>query len=266
MTENENVQDIIRLAVCSDIRKNILIFLNKGDKSLKSLRELLNVSSTTAIHALRELEKSKLTFQDKDKKYGLTNTGKILALKLVDFNDAAEVLKLHEGFWLEHDMSGIPEHLMEKIGWLRDSDVIQIDSLDIIKTHRTYVNLITNATWIRGVSPIYSPDYEMIFKKIVESNVNTQLILTEAVLNKLHNSIGYEKFKDLSCNYQLELFVVDDNLKVAFTVTDSFLSLGFFSNNDVYDPTHDLISTDHQSVRWGVELFEYYLEKANKYE
>ncbi|MCK4798622.1 MAG: DUF1724 domain-containing protein, partial [Spirochaetes bacterium] len=127
-------------------------------------------------------------------------------------------------------------------------------------------NLITNAKWIRGVSPIYSPDYEVIFKKIVESNVNTQLILTEAVLNKLNNSIGYEKFKDLSCNYQLEIFVADDNLKVAFTVTDSFLSLGLFSNNNVYDTTHDLIGTDYQSVCWGSELFKYYLENANKYE
>lgn len=82
MKTNSNIQDIHRLVICSDLRKNILISLNDGNKELFDLRESLKISSTTAIHALKELEKYNLTFQDKNKNYALTNIGRIIVLKL----------------------------------------------------------------------------------------------------------------------------------------------------------------------------------------
>src|SRR3972149_8584971 len=101
----ENYHDIHRLAVCSDLRRNLLFSLFEGNKSLSKLRDGLKISSTTAIHSLRDLEKGNLTFQDKNKNYSLTNIGRIIAMKLIDFSNAAEVLKKQEKFWLEHDLS-----------------------------------------------------------------------------------------------------------------------------------------------------------------
>jgi len=258
--------ELLRLVICSDLRKNLLICLNEDKKSLGDLRNELNISSTTAIHALRELEKSNLAFQDRDKNYALTKIGMILTLKLADFSNAVDVLKKHERFWLEHDLTGIPEHLMEKIGWLRDSNIIQIDSLDIIKTHESFVRFIKPAKWLKGVSPIFSADYPVVFKEMIERNVNTQAIVTDAVLKKTIDAFGKENFDKLISKYQLDLSVTDENLKVAFTVTDGFLSVGLFTNNGLYDPTHDLISTDNKAIQWGSELFEYYRGKARKYE
>jgi len=266
MSTNVNLQDIHRLAVCSDLRRNILINLNEGKKPLGNLRDCLKISSTTAIHALRELEKYNLTFQDKNKNYSLTNIGRIIALKLLDFSSTAEVLKKHERFWLEHDLGGIPPHLLEKIGWLRDSNLVVISELDIIKTHDSYITYIKTAKWIKGVSPIFSSDYTNIFKEMIEKNVSTQLILTVAVLNKLVDAIGLDRLENLISNYHLEIFVTDENLRVAFSITDAFLSLGLFTNNGVYDIAYDLISTDDFAVRWGYELFEYYQGRAKKYE
>ena len=114
-----NTRDMLHLTACSDLRRNILISMIEQDKSLGDLREGLKISSTTALHALKELEKNNLTFQQKNKNYALTNIGRIITLKLVDFSNAAEVMRKHERFWLDHDISGIPEHLMEKIGWLK---------------------------------------------------------------------------------------------------------------------------------------------------
>jgi predicted transcriptional regulator len=258
--------EIVKLAVCSDLRKNILISLNEGDKSLGDLRERLDISSTTAIHALRDLEKHRLTQQDKDRKYCLTNIGSIIALKLMDFEDAAEILTKHERFWLEHDLSGIPEQLLGKIGWLKDSEVVQINSLDIVKTHESFVRFMKPAKWIKGVTPIFSADYPAVFKEIIEKNVSTQVILTDAVLKKSIDAIGKEYFDKLISKYMFDLLATDENLKVAFTVTDAFLSIGLFTNNGLYDPTHDLVSTDSRAIQWGIELFEYYRGKSMKYE
>ena len=258
--------EILYLSVCSDLRKNIIICLNEGKKSLSELRSELEISSTTAIHALRELEKYNLTSQGKDKKYVLTRIGKIIALKLMDFSAAAEVLKKHERFWLDHDLCGIPEHLLVKIGWLKESSLIQINALDIIKTHNTYVDFIKNAKWIKGVSPIFSSDYPVVFKSIIERGVSTQLVLTEAVFKKAIDSVGIEAQRHAMRNYPYEIFITDEDLKVAFTVTDVFFSLGLFTNYGIYDTTLDLISIDERAVKWGLELFEYYKGRAKKCE
>ncbi len=265
MRKKMDSRDLLRLVICSDLRKNLLICLNEDKKSLGDLRNELNISSTTAIHALRELEKSNLAFQDRDKNYALTKIGRILILKVADFSNAVDVLKKHERFWLEHDLTGIPEHMMEKIGWLRDSAVIQINALDIIKTHSSYVSFIKDAKWVKGVSPIFSSDYPVVFHELIEKDINTHLILTEAVLQKLINEVGLENLKNAIYNHRFEIFVTNENLRAAFTVTDAFLSLGLFANNGVYDITHDLIDTGNSAIRWGSELFEYYKEKAKKY-
>jgi predicted transcriptional regulator len=260
-----NTPDLLHLTVCSNLRKNILISLNEHEKSLGDLREGLKISSTTALHALKDLEKSKLTFQNKNKKYGLTNIGRIITLELLDFISTEEVLKKHERFWLEHDLSGIPDQFLRGIGALSDSEVIKINALDIIKTHNSYMVSIKTAKWIKGVSPIFSSDYPIAFKEIVEKAISTTLILTDPVLEKLTDSIGLENLKKYINNYNLKLLITDD-LKVAFTVTDSFFSFGLFTIDGVYDTAYDLICADERAICWGSELFEYYKGKARNFE
>lgn len=185
LTENDDPNELMRLAVCSELRKNILVYLNDGEKSLREMREEMNVSSTTAIHALKDLEKSNLTFQDQDKKYALTNTGKIISLKLSDFSDAA--LKKHERFWLEHDMSGIPVHLMGKIGWLKDSVLFTDTELDIFKVHSNFINLLKDAKEIKGFSTIFVPEFATLFEELIqEKNVTWKKSILELCKNIKH--------------------------------------------------------------------------------
>ncbi|MHC1574000.1 MAG: hypothetical protein ACXQTJ_06120, partial [Candidatus Syntropharchaeales archaeon] len=119
--KRDGVQSTLQLVACSALRRNLIINLSEGNKSLRDLREKLGVSSTTAIHALRDLEKGNIVLQDEGRNYGLTRIGEIVASNLINFTNALDVLKKHESFWLEHDISGIPEHLLGKIGCLSDS-------------------------------------------------------------------------------------------------------------------------------------------------
>jgi len=121
------IHNTLHLAACSDLRRRILIALKNGKKPLRELRDSLGVSSTTAIHALRELEKDNLLFQAEDRGYALTNIGEVMVLKLVGIIDVIEVLKKHEDFWLEHDLSGIAPHLLDKMVYDRNSALIGDD-------------------------------------------------------------------------------------------------------------------------------------------
>ena len=260
------IQNTLRLATCSELRRVILVSLGEGEKALSELREELEVSSTTAIHALRDLERYNFVFQDEHRDYALTKIGEIIALKLSDFVDAIEVLKKHEDFWLTHDLSGIPEQLLEKIGWLNNSNVVKIDVLDIIKTHKTYIAFIETAKWIRGVSSIFSPDYPKVFEGLVKKTIDTRLILTENVWEKVIEVVGLENIRYQLSKGCLEIFIAEEDVKVAFTVTDAVLSLGLFALDGTYDNTCDLISNDERAVCWGVELFEQYQKGTMKYE
>lgn len=255
--------DILKLAVCSDLRKNILICLSGGKRPLSHVRESLNISSTTAIHALRELEKNKLAFQDKDKNYALTSIGSTITLKLFDFNNAAEVLKKHEKFWLEHDLGGIPEHMMEKIGWLKDSVIIKNTETDIFKVHSNFINLLRNAKEIRGFSPFFIPDFTSLIQELIlEKNIDIQLLLTREVEEKLDKKILKTLLDDK--NYKLKLYILEQNVKVAFTVTDYFLSIGFFHIDEGYDYSNDLISQSKDAIKWGKELYEHYVKLSER--
>ncbi|HYB59422.1 MAG TPA: hypothetical protein VEB88_04150, partial [Candidatus Acidoferrales bacterium] len=87
-----NERELLRLLICSDLRKKLLLALKDGTPSLADLREATGVSSTAVIHALRELEKEHLTFQDGKRNYLLTSTGKIVALHVESFVQTANVI------------------------------------------------------------------------------------------------------------------------------------------------------------------------------
>ncbi|MCX9010963.1 MAG: winged helix-turn-helix domain-containing protein [Candidatus Methanoperedens sp.] len=256
-------QDIHRLAVCSDLRRNLLIVLNEGKKSLGDLRDGLQVSSTTVLHALRELEKNSLTFQDKDKNYSLTNIGRIVALKMLDFNDAAETLRNHERFWLEHDLSGIPQNLMERIGCLKDSILVENTPTDIFKVHSNFINLLKNAKEIKGVSPFFIPEFSLLFEELIlKKNIDIQLLLTKEVQEKIDKEVLKKIF--LKENSKFELYILKEDVKIAFTVTDYFLSIGFFRYDGIYDYNNDIISYSKEANAWGRDLFEHYAKLSQR--
>ena len=60
----------------------------------------------------------------------------------------------------------------------------------------------------------------------------------------------------------LKIWQIDNDVKIAFTVTDKFLSLGLFSSTGEYDSTKDLVSDDPDALAWGNRLFDYYKAKS----
>jgi len=259
----KNMQNTLRLATCSGLRRSIIIFLQTGKKALSELRNDLGVSSTTVIHALRELEKDNLIFQDETRNYALTKIGEVIALKLSDFIDVIDVLKKHEDFWLTHDLNGIPPHLLEKIGWLKDSTIVKDTATDIFKSHSNFINLLEDVKEMRGVSSIFVPDYPHLFEELIlKKKADVELILTKEVLEKIDEEILKEIFADKSSKFKL--YITGKDIRACFTVSDYFMALGLFRVDETYDYSRDLVSYSRDAIRWGRELFEWYLKRAKR--
>ncbi|NYT00210.1 MAG: winged helix-turn-helix domain-containing protein [Methanocellales archaeon] len=256
-------RSILRLAACSDLRSSILISLGAGKKSLGDLREIIGSSSTTAIHALRELEKGNLLIQDENKDYALTKIGDIVALKLIDFVQAIDVLKKYETFWLSHDLSDIPEHLLERIGELKESALIEAPAADVLKIFTEFVDMLKNSKEIRGVTSMFIPEFGSLLKELtIEKNVDVELVITKEIFE----GIDKESLKEIFAHEgsKLKLYLMGEDLKVAFTVTDSLISFGLFNFDGTYDWNKDLIDTTEEGIKWGLDLFEWYRDLSKE--
>ena len=251
--------DLLKFLTSSNVRTSILLSLNESSKNLTGLKQELNLESSTIIHSANKLEKRNLIFKNGEN-YSLSQTGKIFALKLISLIKTLNTVKNHEKLWLNHEIDGIPEDLIVKLGNLRDSTLIEADSMDIHKPHTNFIQLLENVKKMKGVSPVYHPDFPEIIKILVFRGTEVQLIVTNPILKILNRGTLTEVYSKKN----FELYVIDQHVKEAFTVTNGFFSLGLFIVNGIYDYSIDLVSDDKNAIAWGEKLFEYYLKKSKK--
>jgi predicted transcriptional regulator len=260
-----NDSELLRLLICSDLRKKLLLALNNGTTSLADLREATGASSTAAIHALRELEKEHLTFQDGKRNYLLTSSGKIVALHVESFVQTVSVITQFGKFWLEHDLSGIPEDCLRNIGCLQESEVLTSTPTDIFNAFSTFVTLLDDAKVIRGVAPVFTPDLFDSYAGLAAKGISIELVVTHEVLENMLELAERSPLKN-PLKKNLKLFVIEQNPKTAFTVTDYFFMIGLFRSDGSYDHSDQLLSYSNDGIMWGRELFDHYVGASKEFD
>jgi predicted transcriptional regulator len=165
-------------------------------------------------------------------------------------------------------VTGIPPQLLLKIGALKDSTLVRTATSELDVVHKTFLKILQTSKRIRGISPIFHPDYVAVFKLLLSQGNSVELFLTGAVLDKtlaLADSAEAKLMKKYVEEGRLKIFQRED-LKVALTVTENSISLGLFTLGGEYDYNMDLISFRREAVRWGEELFQDYLGGSKELE
>ncbi|MCK4348985.1 MAG: winged helix-turn-helix domain-containing protein [Thermoplasmatales archaeon] len=262
----EGVEKSLKFLTTSSVRNKILMSLREGVKDLSDLKDEMKLESSTIIHSVRAMEGEDLLVEKEDG-YHLTQIGKILSHKLFDMVKTLNALNNNREFWLSHQIDGIPQQFLERIGEVGDSEIVRASIRDIWKVYSTYFELIRKAKEFRGVSPVFHPRFPGAVEKLASKNVDTYLVMTNEVLESVLEALDEkhrERLRDTLHKDNFGLWITDDDIKVAFTVTDSIISLSLFSNDGAFDPTQDLISHNKEAINWGRELFEYYRKKAKR--
>ena len=261
-----NVEKILKLIVSSDLRRRILLVLAREPKLLRELQDIIGSTKSTISHSLKDLEEEKLIVQNKKtKEYMLTNTGRIIYLQMARLLDTLETVKKFEEFWLTHDLSGIPLELLERIGDLKESELYVTPPDQLAMPHEIYMRLVKTSKWIKGVSPILFSDYPEAFSDLASTkNIDIEIIITQAVYERLIELAPSEDVERVKSLPNVKIYTLEWNPRVAFTVTDTFMSLGLFFLDGRYDTTMDLISNSEKARKWGLDLFQYYKENAKR--
>ncbi|MGF7118062.1 helix-turn-helix transcriptional regulator [Methanobacterium oryzae] len=263
----ESIKDDLKFHSISSVRVKIMISLNEEPMKTKDLRKLIGIQSSTIIHGIKELEKQNLVSRRGDYYY-LSETGKIMALKLIDIIRTLITLKNFEKLWLNHEIDSIPNYLLNDIGYLSNLELVESEKIDIFRPHGAYMQVILRSKKIKGVSPIFYPDYVNNFKNMIENGISVELILTSTILRKTIGSIDPNDLAYLTkvlSEETLKIWEIEEEVKVAFTITDKFTVLGLFFLNGSYDSTKLLIGDHDDAIIWSNRLFEYYRGKANKF-
>lgn len=244
----------------SGIRAKTMLCLKDGPKTAADLESLIGIRSSTILHSIKEMREEDL-IRKTDRGYALTNIGNIQVHLLDDLVCSIIALDMYRDFWLNHEIGSIPIGLQKQIGMLMHSEIIASDQANILKCHEHFLENLRQATEIYGVSPIIAPGHSEAIREAVERGAKVELVVTEEVLGiasqmnpDLHSALfKYDNFR---------LYRLTDQITVAFTVTDSILSLGFYRLDGSYDIDRDLISTGDEARAWGMRLFEYYRQRA----
>lgn len=255
-----------KLLLLSEKRRRVVLLLREGERTLGEINEQLDSVSSAVIPQLRKLEEAGL-IERRGQDYGLTAKGKLAARSLEAHLKHLDLVNTEEQFWETHDVEAIPESFHYRLHELHGGKVVRGNSVDVFQPHTNFMEELSRSRWVKGVSSIFHPDYPETFTEMAKSGLPVSLIVTPGVLDKLRDHLG-ESFEQtcqsfLSCD-NTEFLLCDREPKMAFTVTDRFLSLGLHDESGIYDPTSELFCSEKPAIRWGKDLFDHYRKISKK--
>jgi predicted transcriptional regulator len=261
-TEHEVIFKRIRLAICSANRREILLALKYGKKSLGILREEVHANPATIVHALRELERYRLVEEDDLRNYSLTVIGKALSQKVMECERLSEVLTAHEAFWFEHDVSGIPDYLFSRIGLLRNSVLVADGQGQVLRGLTTFIELIQQAHVLKIITPFYSTEFVDRLGVFTSKDKVWSFIVTEEVLQSAF--IDEEEHANVKAMLQgdAEFRVLRQDPKLFFCSTGDAIMLALANTKGQLDYSTLFISRGHEPMAWGRELWHFYTERS----
>lgn len=253
----KNLMDIVML---SGIRKELLLYLYEGPRSLSEIREQFDITSPEVSPRIKELVLHNL-IKFEGKKYYLTPMGKTIVNNLLPFMDTINFFEQYPSYWESHDLTSIPEELLFRVGEIKNYMIIEDDNEDVNKTKIEGIELVMQSKFLLGVSTLYDNDMIQLLTKLFEKRIPISIIVNESVYNKLFTNNINNK---LDIYDDLNVYISHDNIKTAFIVNDFSLFLSLCYLNGKFDLHSNCISNEESAINWGKSLFEYYKKKSIK--
>ncbi len=256
----DHVKDDLKFLIKSDVRVKIMISLSEDAKNIAQLKKEFNLSSSSILHGMYQLEKKNLISRESGN-YSLSQTGKIYSYKLMDMIKSISVLDTCENIFLMHEINCIPPELLKDVGCLENSRIVKSVTTDILRPHKVLIRYLYESTNVKHLSSVlYTPNIKLLFSNIEERRVC--LLLTREILDKVLEEVDRDVLDKALSQGNLKLGIINDDTKICFTLGDNFISLGLYFLNGEYDLNNFLMSESKDAISWGNRLFKYYQDTS----
>jgi len=259
------VEENLKFIATSGVRMKMLSSLLERPKTSTELKDEFKIGASTIIHAARDLEREGYIKEEIDG-YHLTTIGKIATLKLIEMAKTLYVLKKEKDFWLTHKIEDIPEEFITKFGELQGLRRIKATPTNLLQVLSLYIKIVGKSKVLQGISPVFVSEFSKLVKKLIKKGGKVELVISKDIKKPVLDSYQKEVDEEVKKRVKegmLRIWEID-NVSIAMSVSERFLSIGFFNNDGTYDFTQDLVSYDKEAIEWGRKLFEYYKSRAKE--
>jgi predicted transcriptional regulator len=260
MVENGKM-DLMNLLVKSDRRREILFVLAGQPKEYTRIFTDLGITSSQLYYRLKELEDGKLIIK-KDRSYELTELGKMsirvfnqFQLSLAFMEDKKEVL-------INHNIDFIPHEFRHNFNKLAKTHLEWIGVEGIFDSHSSFVDYIKEAKCLKAVTSVMFTSHPIMITALVEKGVPIALIVTPKLFNFLKERMG-QNLQQYVQQSNARIYVCSEEIKASFAVTDSIISMAFYTLDNVFDHSVELIGEDEDALEWANGLFDYYVNRSS---
>ncbi len=258
------MSDLLPIVTTSEKRKQLLLLLRrKGPKTMDEIRSILQVTTTGMLPQIKILAEHGLVRKERGGTYTLTAMGEVVAVHLEQLVGTLAVFEQEEEFWRGHDLSGIPCDLRLRIRELGKYRILRYGDEELFESHGEFREQILRSRTVHGFAPIIHPMYPEFFLALAQMGVEISLVLTEHVYGMIEKKYGDQLREGLRFP-NARLYVTDEEVRLAFIVTDIYLSMTLFFKDGRFDNKLDVTSFDPQALAWGEDLFSQILERSRQ--
>jgi predicted transcriptional regulator len=194
--------------------------------------------------------------READGEVSLTDRGHTNLIIFERFKESISALHMLYEAFPDHAIV-FPNEFALRLCEIGDARVIASEPSDILKPHRIFTDYLKNTREIYGVSPILFPDYPEFFRSLAESVDTISIVVTQEVFDII-STYPLDNYDNL------EIYLTSESPGIAATVTDTFLSIGFFYKSGSYDFTRDLIATSPAAIKFGKDLIQHYRTQSRR--
>jgi len=254
---------LLELIFLSEKRKDLLLFLKGGPKTIDEIKKHLNASAVAVLPQLKKLRDDSLVFKTEDV-YLLSPLGIAIAGRMQAMVSLLNVFSNSYEYWANHAIECIPTSLRSRIGVLENCTFSEPpDRTHFFEPHREFVENLAISRRINGISSIFHPLYPSFFLTLATKGVDVSLLVTRSVYERMKEDYLTE-FREF-LNFENACFYIwDEKIEFSHVVTDRFLSLNLPFSNGIFDHKQDVMCFDSLALQWGEDLFVYYRDRSEK--
>jgi len=246
----------------SDKRKNLLLLLKDGPKTIEEIKKGLKVSSSPIMAQIRILLKEGMLVQKGDS-YCLSVKGKLIIPKMEPLLAAFQVFDENHDYWARQNLRTLPPHLLDRIGELGSCKELLPERTHIFDYPPEIMDPLYKSRTVMEISSIFRPGYPSLYLDLAKKGIEVSLVLERQICERLISDYRADVKEFLNME-NAHLFVCDQKIELASSiVTDRFISLSMISKEGRYY-NHEMISFEKSALIWGQELINYYKDLSEQ--
>jgi predicted transcriptional regulator len=244
---------LTELVLRSERRKEILLLLKDGPRSMDQILEHFSIDSVSILPQIKKLKDRNLILQKK-RTYELSMIGKTIVDRMLPLLNTLEVLEDNFDYWSKRRLEGIPATLKGRIGELKDCKLIRPDVNHMFELNTEFVEKLLLSRQVFCFTSYFHPAFVPLYVKLAEEGAEISLIFTNPVFQRLKTD--YRETLQALTNFEnVNLNLLPDEPKLAgFTVTERFILLTVFPAVR-YIEHESLLSFDPEALKWGYDLY-----------